>query len=107
MREGEAFPANPGGLSRHRHLRQATPAGLGRDGDDRRPSRRFRPERIRGEGNSSLFLPFLLQDLQEMARAVDLVLIFTHSLSGAVCPAAWVGEFPVEQAPGLRFTLQL
>src|SRR6266850_5938453 len=45
-----------------------------------------------------LLLPLLLQSPEEMARAVDLVLILTDCLGGAVRPAALLGGVPVGQA---------
>src|SRR6266540_2158894 len=54
-----------------------------------------------------LLLPLFLQGPEEMARAVDLVLMLADGLGGAVRPAALLGGVPVGQTPGLRFTLQL
>src|SRR5262245_32804015 len=90
---------------------RARPSLVSPGGVDR--ARQKCQERIRREGcssrsagNGSLFLPLLLQDLQEMARAVDLVLMLTHGLIGAVRPATWLDRVPACQASGLRFTLQ-
>jgi len=54
-----------------------------------------------------LLLPLLLQGLEEMARAVDLVFMLADCRGGAIRPAALLGGVPVGQAPGLRFALQL
>src|SRR5215510_9845565 len=54
-----------------------------------------------------LLLPLLLQGFQEMARAVDLVLMGIGGCGLAIRPATGLGGFPAGQEPRLRFVLPL
>ncbi len=50
----------------------------------------------------ALLLPLLLQDLEEMAGAVDLVLVFAGRSGFTLRPATPLGSFMLRETPGLR-----
>jgi hypothetical protein len=59
------------------------------------------------DSSPPLLLPLFLQGLEEMARAVKLVLMLADCRGGAARPAALLRGSPMGQASGLRFVLQL